>query len=112
VKNMATSPEQNPRAEVMEVVRQVSRIVRGTLGDPAYRVFLYGSWAAGEAGDRSDIDIGIEGGSPVPPEAMAAIREACDALPTLYTIEIVDFVRVPPGFRRVAQARILEQEAA
>jgi hypothetical protein len=43
---------------------------------------------------------------------MLEIREACEALPTLFTIEIVDFASVAPNFRREATARILELEAA
>lgn len=80
--------------------------------DPAYRVFLFGSWASGEARERSDIDIGIEGPGPVDPEAMLEIRAACETLPTLYTIEVVDFAQVAPDFRKEAKSRVLELEPA
>jgi hypothetical protein len=43
---------------------------------------------------------------------MAKIREACDALPTLYTIELVDFARVPQDFAENAISRSLEVEPA
>ena len=55
---------------------------------------------------RYDIDIGIEGPAPVPREAMALIEEELEEAPTLYTIEVVDFARVPENFRRGASRRI------
>ena len=99
-----------PEPEVWSVALQVAAIVRRVTGDPAYRVFLFGSWASGEARERSDIDIAIDGPAPVTPGAMFEIRNACDALPTLYTIEVVDFARVVPDFRR--EARLVEVEPA
>lgn len=97
---------------MLSVGRQVAAIVRRATGDPAYQVFLFGSWASGEARERSDIDIGIEGPAPVDPEAMLEIRAACEALPTLYTIEVVDFAQVAPDFRKEAKSRVLELEPA
>jgi predicted nucleotidyltransferase len=81
-------------------------IVRRHLPDPAYRLFLFGSRATGAAHDRSDIDIGIEGPSPVPRELLAAIHEEIEEAPTLYSIDVVDFKRLPEKFRRVAHRRI------
>jgi predicted nucleotidyltransferase len=90
----------------------VAGIVRRVIGDRAYRVFLFGSWASGEARRRSDIDIGIEGPARIDPVRMLEIREACEALPTLFTIEIVDFAGAAANFRKAARARILELEVA
>jgi predicted nucleotidyltransferase len=81
-------------------------VVRRHVPDPAYRVFLFGSRAAGSAAERSDIDIGIEGPAPVPHSALAAIQDELDEAPTLYTIDVVDFTCVPDKFRRVARQRI------
>jgi predicted nucleotidyltransferase len=88
-----------------EVARFAASVVRRHLPDPAYRVFLFGSRAAGTARDRSDIDIGIEGPAPVPRQALAAIEDELEEAPTLYTVEIVDFARVSESFRRVARER-------
>lgn len=100
-----------PDPEVLWVARQVAAIVRRVTGNPAYRVFLFGSWASAEARERSDIDIGIEGPEAVDPVAMQEIREGCDALPTLYTVELVDFSRVSPGFRQEAKVSAVDIEA-
>jgi hypothetical protein len=42
----------------------------------------------------------------VPHPALAAIHDELEEAPTLYTIEVVDFRRVPGKFRKVAQQRI------
>lgn len=99
-------------AEVLTVTRQVAAIVRRETGDPAYRTILFGSWVSGDARERSDIDIGILGPKPVDPAAMMEIRDACEALPTLYTIELVDLAKVPEAFKREAVARSIELEPA
>jgi uncharacterized protein len=89
-----------------EAAKFAVSVIRRHVPDPAYRVFLFGSRAAGRATERSDIDIGIEGPAPVPGPALAAIHEELDESPTLYTVEVVDFTRVPEKFRMVAQQRV------
>ena len=89
-----------------EVAKFAAAVVRRHLPDPSYRVFLFGSRAAGSAQPRSDIDIGIEGPAPVPRATLAAIEDELDEAPTLFTIDVVDFARVAEKFRRVARQRI------
>jgi predicted nucleotidyltransferase len=89
-----------------EAAEFAASIIRRHVPDPAYRVFLFGSRATGSAGKRSDIDIGIEGPAPVPHAVLAAIQDELDEAPTLYTIDVVDFMRVPETFRRIAHRRI------
>jgi predicted nucleotidyltransferase len=90
---------------VEEVQRLSARVIRAHLGNPAYRIFLFGSRAAGTARPRSDIDIGIEGPAPVPFETLTAIAEDLEDVRSLYSIDVVDFRRVPERFRQVARAR-------
>ena len=80
--------------------------VRRRVPDLEYRVFLFGSRATGRAHERSDIDIGIEGPAPIPYETLAKIREDIEEAPTLYSIDIVDFARVPEKFQSVASVRV------
>ncbi len=67
---------------------------------------MFGSRAEGSAHERSDIDIGIDGPNPVPLDVLAAILEELDEAPTLYTVDVVDFARVPENFRQVARHRL------
>jgi predicted nucleotidyltransferase len=89
-----------------ETARFAAAIVRRHVPDPAYRIFLFGSRAEGTARERSDIDIGIDGPGPVPLETLSLIQEELEEAPTLYTIDVVDFARVPEKFRRVARHRL------
>ena len=78
-------------------------VIRRHVPDPAHHVCLFGSRATGSAGERSDIDIGIEGPAPVSRTALAAIHDELDEAPTLYTIDVVD---LPERFRRVAERQV------
>ena len=90
---------------VEDVQHIAARVIRSHLSNPAFRIFLFGSRAAGTARPRSDIDIGIEGPSPVPYETMATIAEDLEDVRSLYSIDVVDFRRVPERFRQVADKR-------
>jgi predicted nucleotidyltransferase len=96
--------------DVLAVARRVAGIVRHVTADSDYRVLLFGSWASGRAVERSDIDIGILGPSEVDPGAMVEIREACEGLPTLHAVDLVDLAGVAADLRRVAVAEGLEVE--
>jgi len=80
-------------------------VIRRHVPDPAYGIFLFGSRATGSAGERSDIDIGVEGPVPISRATLTAIHDEIEEAPTLFTIDIVDFARVP-RFRQVAERRI------
>lgn len=86
---------------VEKLKQQILAIVGKHLDLLKYRMFFFGSRVAGKGTDRSDIDVGIEG-PPIPAGAMLDIQEEIENLPTLYKIEIVDFLAVAPIFKEVA----------
>ena len=88
-------PLEKLKKEILEIVGRHLDLAR-------YRVFFFGSRVSGAGTDRSDIDVGIEGLEPVPPEAFADIQEEMGHIPTLYKIDVVDFRRVASKFREVA----------
>jgi predicted nucleotidyltransferase len=90
----------------VDAAKFAASVIRRHLPDPTYCVFLFGTRATGSAGERSDIDIGIEGPGPVSRAALAAIHDELEEAPTLYTIEVVDFASVSEKFRRVAEHRV------
>lgn len=81
-----------------EIQNAVIRIVRERL-DESYKIFLFGSWARGDALPQSDLDIGIYGEQEVPWSEMAHIRHAVDELPTLRKIDVVDLRAKSASFR-------------
>ena len=91
---------------VEKLKKQVLDIIGKYLNLNEYKVFFFGSRVEGKGNERSDIDIGIEGYSPVPDRAWIEIKEEIENLPTLYKIEIVDFRRVAPIFKKVASQYI------
>jgi uncharacterized protein len=99
----------SPDSLAVEQARRMGvDVIRRHLPDEAYKIFLFGSRARGTAHARSDIDIGIEGPSPVPYEILASIAAEIEELPTLYSVDVVDFKRVPEQFRAVALEHIVE----
>ena len=100
-----------PRAsDIQAIVCQVDSIVRRVTGDPAFQVRLFGSWAAGNARPHSDVDIAIDGPVPVDPARLADIRDACDRLPTLLTIDLVDLASVSETFRKAVRTQCRASE--
>lgn len=91
-----------------KIAENIAAIMRKYLDVGAYRVFFFGSRAAGTGSERSDFDVGIEGSLPVPFETMAKIREEIADLPTLYTIDVVDFANTDDIFKKVAKQHIEE----
>ena len=92
-------------SDIGAIVRQVDCIVRRITGDPSFQVRLFGSWAEGNAQPHSDVDIAIDGPGPVDPAHLADIRDECDRLPTLLTIDLVDLASTPAAFREAVRAQ-------
>lgn len=108
---------QNQTLDALAQVRQKACQLAETVlaSEPTVRMFLFGSRSRGAAGIRSDIDLGIDLGSPISPEVMTLLREAFDDLPVLQKVDIVDFSTVDEAFRAVAlrhMAKIYERQAA
>lgn len=81
-------------------------IIYSEISREEYTAFFFGSRVSGTAGERSDIDVGIEGEKKVPAVSLAKIEDAVEALSTLYKIEIVDFARVSDDFKKVAKEEV------
>jgi predicted nucleotidyltransferase len=100
--------------EIEEVKKNVAAIVREELAKVnasvpvpfPFHAFFFGSRIAGTASPRSDLDVGIEGPEALSSVVMRLIKARCDALPTLYTIDVVDFFMASDDFKKVAKAHI------
>jgi len=85
-------------ARPIEITKEIARLARSILGNDV-EVIWFGSWPRGQAQPRSDIDVAVSIGKPIPPERMALLHEAVEELPTLYDIDIVDLSVTGPTFR-------------
>ncbi|MCF7817579.1 MAG: nucleotidyltransferase domain-containing protein [Kiritimatiellales bacterium] len=74
-----------------------------------FRVFLFGSRAAGTAKERSDFDIGVYGAGPLALNTFFKISDLLDQVRTLYRIDWVDLHETSEQFRTEAlkNARVL-----
>jgi predicted nucleotidyltransferase len=91
--------EEKLKKEILEIVGKYLDLSK-------YKIFFFGSRVAGTGDERSDIDVGIEGRTPLPSGALLDIQDALENLPTLYKVEIVDFSRVDERFKKVAKEHI------
>ncbi len=88
-----------------QALDEVRRILREVLGEGTATVYLFGSWARGEATSMSDIDLAVKARSPLPPGSLARLRERLEESHIPYRVEVVDLDDAEPGLRR----RILEE---
>ena len=93
---------------VEKLKKEVAEIIFRHLDRNTYHVLFFGSRVSGKSHERSDIDVGIEGPGKIPSDVFLQIKEEIENLPTLYTIDVVDFRRVAPSFREIA---LLEHES-
>ncbi len=88
---------------IQKLKKELLEIIGKYLDLSKHRVFFFGSRVTGKGNERSDIDVGIEGPYRIPGAIMENIREDVDALPTMYTIQIVDFKFVSDEFYKTAK---------
>lgn len=97
----------HPRNNVTTVkaLDDIRRILREVVGGREVAVYLFGSWARGEATPISDIDLAIEAPTPLPPGTLARLRERLEESSVPYRVEVVDLKDADPAFRQ----RVLEE---
>jgi predicted nucleotidyltransferase len=81
---------------------EILKILSKYLDLSQYKVFFFGSRVKGNADERADIDIGIEGPE-IPSHIKLEIEEELENLPILYKIDFVDFNNVDEKFKKVAK---------
>ena len=81
---------------ITQGMRQFARDLAG------HRVVLFGSRASRTHRERSDFDIGVYGGAPLPLGVFYKIGDYLDGLSTLYRIDWVDLDRASPLVRAEA----------
>ena len=63
-------------------------------------VYLFGSWARGEATPCSDIDLAVESRTPLPSGLLARLRERLEESHVPYQVDVVDLRKADGAFRR------------
>lgn len=92
--------------EIEEVKKEITKILQEELKNSTIKAFFFGSRVLGTAQERSDLDVGIESVNPIPKEVFYKIKSRLESIPTLYTIDLVDFALISEDFRKVAKVKI------
>jgi len=82
-----------------KALEEVRRIVLDALGEKNAQVYLFGSWARGEATRLSDIDVAIDPHATLPRGTLARLRERLEESHVPYHVDVVDLTRTAPEFR-------------
>jgi len=77
----------------------VRRLVLDVIGNERADVYLFGSWARGEATRLSDVDVAINAHAPLPRGMLARLREHLEESHIPYRVDVVDLARTTPEFR-------------
>ena len=72
------------------------------------RLFLFGSFARGDARPTSDLDLGYEMPGGVQPVNRTWLFDAVAALPSIRPVDLVDFSKVGEAFRAQALQHTVE----
>lgn len=88
----------NESSAAARALEEVQRIVMDVIGAGKATVYLFGSWARGEATPLSDIDVAIEPHTSLPPGTLARLRERLEESYVPYRVDVVDLRRVTPAF--------------
>ena len=85
--------------KIEDIISEIVKIIRNFL-PVNYKIFLFGSWAKGNAMETSDIDIAILGETEIPWNIMVKIKQEVDDIPTLRQVDIVDLNSKEIEFKR------------
>ena len=87
-------------AVATRALEEVRRIVLDVVSEKKVQVYLFGSWARGEATPLSDIDVAIDPHATLPRGMLAQLRERLEESHVPYRVDVVDLTRTSPEFRQ------------
>ncbi|MBI3244930.1 MAG: nucleotidyltransferase domain-containing protein [Deltaproteobacteria bacterium] len=92
-----TPPVSDTARQALDDVR---RLVLDMIGNERADVYLFGSWARGEATRLSDVDVAIDALVPLPRGTLARLRERLEESHIPYHVDVIDLARTASEFRR------------
>ena len=78
------------------IVKEIQRILKKPV-----EIILFGSYAKGTQGAKSDIDIALRQAGPIDPALWSLIEEVFEQSDFTQSFDIVDYHRVKPDFQKV-----------
>lgn len=80
-------------------LEEIRRIAHRVLDGQPVEIYLFGSWARGDAKRTSDIDIAILPTGPINSRIIAALRRELEESTVPYRVDVVALHEVDPAFR-------------
>ena len=93
---MAETAKSATRKEYLDRIRTL--VVDG-LAETKAEIFLFGSYARGDATRLSDVDVAIDAADPLPTGCLARLREQLEESTIPLTVELVDLGEADAEFR-------------
>jgi predicted nucleotidyltransferase len=93
---MAGTAESTKRQEYLDRIRTL--VVDG-LAETKAEIFLFGSYARGDATRLSDVDVAIDAAASLPAGCLARLREQLEESTIPLTVELVDLGEADAEFR-------------
>ena len=85
----------------------LKKIILSVVDPDQVMVFLFGSRVTGTHALRSDVDIGLLADEKIPEKIFHQIRNTIDASVIPWNVDVVDFTRVDPDFKKEAMREII-----
>jgi predicted nucleotidyltransferase len=82
-----------------DALDEVRAIVRAGLRGTGAAIFLFGSWARGQAHRGSDVDVAVLSPTPLKPGQLAEIREELEQSTVPYDVDLIDLADTDDAFR-------------
>ena len=105
--NISKPPPEPFYQDELDVLKEIKRILWRHLDRKMYKAFVYGSRATGDYFKWSDIDVGVEGKREIPSTTYFDIEEELEESDIPYVLELVDFCKVKPDFKKRAMEKII-----
>ena len=86
------------------ILKNLKQVLEDKFGGLIERIVLFGSRATGQHTPRSDYDIGIDAGTPIPLHVMGYIQADIEELPILQKVDVVDLSQASEALRREVTA--------
>lgn len=93
---MAETAKNATRKEYLDRIRTL--VVDG-LAETKAKIYLFGSYARGDATRLSDVDVAIDAAEPLPTGCLARLREQLEESTIPLTVELVDLGEADAEFR-------------
>lgn len=86
--------------KLKNIIQEFKTEIRKFIGSDLEKIFLFGSYARGDAVEGSDIDLLIVSNKKIPSSTMRKIRDVSNSLSLRYDVVISEFLFTEKDFKK------------